>query len=85
MAIIARPATAIFRSSLLSAIPARTAQAPTVSSRYRGKKYEYGPWEASHVAATGRTAMAVMNAACCQATAQASRASTMSAVATEVE
>ena len=56
-----------------------------MSSRYRGKKYECGPCDTSHTAATGMIAMAVMNAASRRATAQARTASTMSAAATDVE
>ena len=78
-------AAAIRASSLLSPIPARIAQAPTVNRRYRGKKYEYGPCDTSHTAATGATAIAVTNAASRQATAQARTARMMSAAATEVE
>jgi hypothetical protein len=85
MATTSTAAAAMRASRRLSPIPARTAQAPVVNSRYRGKKYEYCPCDSSHTAATGAIASAVMNAASRQATAQASRARTMSAVATEVE
>jgi hypothetical protein len=85
MATISTVTAAIRPSSLLSPIPASTAQAPTVNSRYRGKKYEYVPCEASQTAATGPMASAVMNAASRQATAQARTARMMSAVAAEVE
>ena len=55
-----------------------------VNSRYRVTKYECGPCESSHTAATGSTATAVANAAARQAD-QASTPSRITAAATDVE
>ena len=54
MATASTAAAPVRTSSLLSPIPARMAQAPTVNRRYLGKKYEYDPCEASHTAVPGR-------------------------------
>ena len=50
-----------------------------------GKKYECGPCDTSHNAATGRTAQAVAKAAACRPAVQPKMASRMTAVATETE
>jgi len=55
-----------------------------VNSRYRPKKYECGPWESSHTAPAGSTAMAVANAAGRQ-DAHARTPKTITAAATDVE
>ena len=65
--------------------PGQDRQGPTVDRRYRGKKNEYSPCETSHTARHRYDREHGHERGFLPATAQARRARTISAAATEVE